>query len=50
MFKLSENLGTFSANLAKLPGNMASVWNCRLQHSGVYAGLPWDGKKDTQYK
>ena len=39
MSKLSANLGIFSANMTKLSANMASVWNCRLQHSGVSARL-----------
>ena len=37
--KLSSNLEKFSANITKLSANMAVVWNCRLQHSGVSAGL-----------
>ena len=33
------SLGKLSANMTKLSANMASVWNCRFQHSGVSAGL-----------
>ena len=31
-----------SANREKLSANMASIWNCKLRHSGVSAGLDWN--------
>ena len=37
------HMSELSTNLEKLFAKMAPVWNCRVQHSGVFVGLPYPG-------